>query len=48
MIPLLAQRGVDLNAKDGDGRTLVDHARARGLTEFASLLRTNGAREAQT
>lgn len=45
MIALLVAQGVDLNAKDADGKTLVDHSRAHGLTGFAGLLRTYGARE---
>ena len=44
MITLLASHGVDLNAQDRDGRTIVDLALSRGLTEFADALRTGGLR----
>lgn len=39
MVRLLAERGVDLDARDTAGRALADRADAVGLTAFASVLR---------
>jgi ankyrin repeat protein len=38
MARLLASHGVDLNARDRDGRTVAELARSHGLNEFAELL----------
>ena len=43
MIQVLVAHGADLNARDKDGRTLLDRALARGLTDFADMLRAHGA-----
>ena len=43
MIDVLIANGVMLNARDEQGRTLVDLAVAHGLTEFAAVLRAHGA-----
>jgi hypothetical protein len=43
MIRLLVESGVDLNARDGSGRSAVDAALARGLTDFAAVLQAHGA-----
>jgi ankyrin repeat protein len=41
-IALLRGHGVDLDARDDDGRTAVDRAMASGDYEFAARLRTLG------
>jgi ankyrin repeat protein len=46
MIQLLVAHGADLNVRDADGRTPVDHAVARGLDDFADALRDYGGRAA--
>ena len=43
MIQVLVTHGADLNARDNDGRTLLDRALARGLADFADMLRAHGA-----
>jgi hypothetical protein len=43
MLDVLVAHGVDLNARGDDGKTLVDRALARGLTEFADALRARSA-----
>lgn len=43
MIRLLVAHGADLNARDGEGHTLVERARSRGLSEFLDVLRKYGA-----
>jgi ankyrin repeat protein len=43
MIGLLATHGADLNARDKDGKTLLDRALAHGFVEFANILRVHGA-----
>jgi ankyrin repeat protein len=44
MIQLLAAHGADLNARTKAGKTLLDRALARGWTDFANVLRAQGAR----
>ena len=39
MIRTLVEHGVDLNARDRDGLTLLERAQSRGLNEFVQLLR---------
>jgi ankyrin repeat protein len=46
MIRALVSGGVNLNQKDRTGRTLLDRATERGLTDFAEVLRAHGARTA--
>lgn len=43
MIRLLVDHGVDLNARNKQGRTLVEWALSSGLDELADLLRARGA-----
>jgi ankyrin repeat protein len=43
MIRLLVEHGTDLNARDKEGRTLVDRALANGRIDLAELLRAYGA-----
>jgi ankyrin repeat protein len=43
MIGLLKERGVDINARDKKGRTLLDRALGHRVTGFAELLRRHGA-----
>lgn len=43
MAHLLAGRGGDFNARDRTGRTVLDSAIARGLNDFADVLRRHGA-----
>ena len=43
MIRLLVAHGANLNARNKDGKTLLDRALARGLTDFAGVLRAHGA-----
>ena len=43
MIQLLVAHGADLNARNKDGKPLLDRALARGLTDFADVLRAHGA-----
>jgi ankyrin repeat protein len=46
MLRILVVHGATLNAQNGDGRTLLDRALARGWIEFANILRRYGARTA--
>jgi ankyrin repeat protein len=46
MIQLLIAHGANINERNKAGKTLLDQALARGLTEFAALLRAHGARAA--
>ena len=41
MVRMLAAHGVDLNARDRDGVTLIERAQSRGLNEFVLLLRAS-------
>jgi ankyrin repeat protein len=41
---ILVAHGASLNAQNSDGRTLLDRALARGLIDFANVLRRYGAR----
>ena len=43
MIRLLVASGADMNACDGEGRSLVERARSNGLIDFAALLVAHGA-----
>jgi ankyrin repeat protein len=43
MIRLLVKHGVDLNAQDRSGKTLLARALAHEFTEFADVLRAHGA-----
>ena len=43
MMRLLVAHGADLNARNASGKTLVNRALARGLTDFAHALRAYGA-----
>ena len=43
MIQLLVAHGANLDARNNAGKTLLDRAIARGLTEFADRLRAHGA-----
>jgi ankyrin repeat protein len=43
MIRLLVSHGVDVNARDRNGKTLVAYALAHGVTSFADALRSHGA-----
>jgi ankyrin repeat protein len=43
MIRLLVTHGVDLNARDNGGKTLLDCALAHGFADFATMLRAHGA-----
>jgi ankyrin repeat protein len=43
MIRLLVRHGVDLNARDRSGRTLLGCALAHGFQDFGSALRAHGA-----
>jgi ankyrin repeat protein len=43
MIRLLVQRGVDLNARDRSGRTLLACALVHGFSDFGNTLRAHGA-----
>ena len=42
LVALLTEHGADLGARDGEGRTAVDVALARGDAELAALLRRHG------
>ena len=44
MIQTLVNGDVNLNQTDRTGRTLLDHANARGLTDLAAIVRAHGAR----
>jgi ankyrin repeat protein len=44
MIRLLTTHGVELNARNGSGKTVLDRALARGWADFADVLRAHGAR----
>jgi ankyrin repeat protein len=46
MVQLLTAYGADLNARNREGKTLLDRALARGWTDFATVLRAHGARPA--
>jgi len=48
MIELLVAHGADLNARNKAGKTILDRAQARGLTDFADVLRAHGARAGET
>jgi hypothetical protein len=43
VIHALVEHRADLNARDNDGKTLVERTLARGLTDFADMLRARGA-----
>ena len=43
MLGMLIARGANINARDHEGKTVLDRALARGWTEFADLLRAFGA-----
>ena len=44
MIALLQRHGADLDARDPNGKTLLDEAIAQGRDEFADVLRRHGAK----
>jgi len=44
MMALLVAHGADVNARFADGATLLDRALSRGLVDYASLLRSHGAK----
>jgi ankyrin repeat protein len=46
MIQLLVAHGADLNVRSQKGKTLLDHAIAGGLNDFADALRDHGGRTA--
>ncbi len=46
MVRLLTAYGADLNARNREGKTLLDRALARGWSDFATVLRAHGARPA--
>jgi ankyrin repeat protein len=43
MLGVLVTSGVTLNTRNGDGKTVLDRALARGWTDFANVLRQYGA-----
>ena len=43
IIGLLTARGMDLNAPNREGKTLLGVATARGWLDFADVLRAHGA-----
>ena len=47
MLTLLRSHGCDVNARHPQGLTLLDVAIAKGLTEFAEVLRRNGLTTSQ-
>jgi len=44
-VELLIAKGANVNARDGDSRTLLWYAQNEGHTEIVELLRKHGAKE---